>query len=249
VNSPRPPKLRVRNRQRTIPFDLGWIQQITAAALPHCARAARKDSPFHSLDLIEATVISSRQIAQIHDEFFDDPTPTDVITFDHGEILIGAGIVATQAADYGLSPSQEAALCVIHGMLHLGGWNDLTTSDARAMTKKQESILRASISRDLQAVSKDERTPSRFRPMATLQGLRNLGPKSAAWLAEIGITTRTELAKIGAIEACRRLRTAGYPVSRTMAYAIEGALMDLDWRDIPHEFRLKISLEFKKLRS
>lgn len=80
-----------------------------------------------------------------------------------------------------------------------------------------------------------------------ISGLRNLGPKSAAWLAEIGITTREELARVGAIEACRRLRKAGHPVTANMAYAIEGALMDCDWRVLPFEFRKHVRLEFSKL--
>jgi len=88
----------------------------------------------------------------------------------------------------------------------------------------------------------------RFVPVVSeLEGLRNLGPKSAAWLAEVDITTRTELARIGAIGACRRLRHAGHPVTRNMAYAIEGALMDCDWRAIPFEFRKQLALDFSAL--
>jgi len=82
-----------------------------------------------------------------------------------------------------------------------------------------------------------------------LQRLRNLGPKSVKWLAEVGIQDRSDLVKIGAIGACRRLYEAGYPVSRIMAYAIEGALMDVDWRSIPYEFREKIALDFKTFRN
>jgi len=81
-----------------------------------------------------------------------------------------------------------------------------------------------------------------------IENLRNLGPKSAAWLADIGITTRAQLARTGAIEACRRLRKAGHPVNTVMAYAIEGALMDCDWRALPFEFRKNLRVECLKLR-
>jgi len=37
-------------------------------------------------------------------------------------------------------------------------------------------------------------------------------------------------------------------VTRNMAYAIEGALMDCDWRDLPFEFRKQIALDFSRLR-
>lgn len=44
------------------------------------------------------------------------------------------------------------------------------------------------------------------------------------------------------------MRRAGHPVTVLMAYAIEGALMDCDWRALPHEFRKHLRLEFQKLR-
>ncbi|WP_216900563.1 TfoX/Sxy family DNA transformation protein [Synechococcus sp. CCY 9618] len=62
--------------------------------------------------------------------------------------------------------------------------------------------------------------------------MRNLGPKSAAWLAGIGITSRAELAQVGAIEAD----------------AIQGALMDCDWRALPPEFRRTLVLEFSSMK-
>ena len=79
--------------------------------------------------------------------------------------------------------------------------------------------------------------------------LRNLGPKSAQLLSAIGITDRDHLARLGAIETCRRLRDAGQPVSLNMAYAIEGALMDCDWREIPHEFRDQLRRDWRHIAS
>lgn len=81
----------------------------------------------------------------------------------------------------------------------------------------------------------------------TLAHLRNLGPKSAAMLAGIGITDREQLARAGALEACRQLRESGHSVSLNMAYAIEGALMDVDWRDLPADFRRNLQREWQRL--
>jgi probable rRNA maturation factor len=86
--------------------------------------------------------VSDARIAQVHGQFFDDPTPTDVITFQHGEILIGAETVAENAVRYRHSPDDEAALCVVHGLLHLAGWDDLTARDAKQMAKMQEQIFK-----------------------------------------------------------------------------------------------------------
>lgn len=126
-------------------MDMPWIRRVACAAIPLCAESALPGSPFEHLEAIEATIISDSRIARIHGRFFDDPSPTDVITFEHGEILLGAATIANHAMAFAMTPSSEAALCVIHGMLHLGGWNDLTPSEARRMAKQQEKIFRLAV--------------------------------------------------------------------------------------------------------
>lgn len=95
-----------------------------------------------------------------------------------------------------------------------------------------------------------ERFPRHDPSAATcdVSGLRNLGPRSAALLASIGVRTRDDLAKLGAIGCCARLLAADRKISLNMAYAIEGALQDCDWRELPHEFRLQLVKEFRDLR-
>jgi probable rRNA maturation factor len=107
------------------------------------AAICRPGAPLATLEVVEATIVSDVQIGKIHGQFFGDPTPTDVITFQHGEILIGADTVAENAARYGHSPDDEAALCVIHGLLHLAGWDDLTTREAKQMAEVQEQIFKS----------------------------------------------------------------------------------------------------------
>ena len=113
------------------------------SALPACRAAVRStSSALGRLEEIEATILSNRAIAKVHGEFFNDPSPTDVITFPYGEILIGAGVVSENAARFGCGASEEAALCVIHGLLHLAGWDDQTVRDAKDMAKKQEQVFK-----------------------------------------------------------------------------------------------------------
>jgi TfoX/Sxy family transcriptional regulator of competence genes len=59
--------------------------------------------------------------------------------------------------------------------------------------------------------------------------LPNLGPKSAAWLRAAGIATRADLARLGSVEAYRRVLAQGVPPSLNLLYALEGALLDLRW--------------------
>jgi probable rRNA maturation factor len=112
-------------------------------ALPACLRASRSGrAPLAGLEKIEATIVSDPAIARVHRTFFNDPAPTDVITFPDGEILIGAGVVADNAARFGNTPNEEAALCLIHGLLHLAGWDDQTARGAKDMRRKQEQIFK-----------------------------------------------------------------------------------------------------------
>ena len=133
----------IRNRQRKVVFDLAFIRDMAESALPACRAAVRStSSALGRLEEIEATILSNREIAKVHGQFFNDPAPTDVITFPYGEILIGAGVVSENAARFGCGASEEAALCVIHGLLHLAGWDDQTVRDAKDMAQKQEQIFK-----------------------------------------------------------------------------------------------------------
>lgn len=63
--------------------------------------------------------------------------------------------------------------------------------------------------------------------------MRNIGPKSRAWLAEIDIHDIEDLRAIGAVEAYARLRFRfGRAISRNMLHALAAALADIDWRQL-----------------
>ncbi len=70
--------------------------------------------------------------------------------------------------------------------------------------------------------------------------LRNIGPKSAAWLRQVGLRTEEELRAIGALEAFMRVKRAGFKPSLNLLYALEGALMDCHWQDVPGERRSEL---------
>ncbi len=112
-------------------------------ALPHCRAVARPGSPLPDLPEIEVSLVSDAEIAAVHGQFLDDPTPTDVITFEHGEILISVETAARQAREYGHNQPvpREIALYLIHGLLHLAGWDDHHPDEAAAMAAEQERVL------------------------------------------------------------------------------------------------------------
>lgn len=65
--------------------------------------------------------------------------------------------------------------------------------------------------------------------------IRNIGPKSAAWLRQVGVRTQDDLVRLGAVEAFMKVKRAGFRPSLNLLYALEGALVDSHWADLPDE--------------
>lgn len=137
------PSVSVFGHEDTPDLPADWLEKIATAAMPQvCANARADDAPILTLEEIEASLISDDEIAGVHAEFLDDPTPTDVITFHHGEILISIDTAARQAAEHGQTRDHELALYLVHGLMHLAGWDDHEPAEAAEMSRLQESILR-----------------------------------------------------------------------------------------------------------
>jgi probable rRNA maturation factor len=88
-------------------------------------------------------------LAQLHAEYLDDPTTTDVITFEGdalfgnaGEICVSADTADTYAHANGREFSTELTLYVVHGWLHLAGHDDLQPAKKRAMRRAEARALR-----------------------------------------------------------------------------------------------------------
>ena len=67
--------------------------------------------------------------------------------------------------------------------------------------------------------------------------LRNIGPKSSAWLRQVGLHSRDELLELGPVEVFMRVKRAGFKPTLNLLYSIEGALLDCHWQDVPEQRR------------
>ena len=63
--------------------------------------------------------------------------------------------------------------------------------------------------------------------------IRNVGPKSAAWLRQVGVRTHDDLVKLGPVEAFMKVKRAGFRPSLNLLYALAGAIEDCHWTDLP----------------
>ena len=75
--------------------------------------------------------------------------------------------------------------------------------------------------------------------------LRNIGPKSAAWLRQVGLRTHEDIANAGAVDAFMRVKRAGFRPSLNLLYALEGALADCHWQEVPEARRLVLIAELE----
>ena len=77
--------------------------------------------------------------------------------------------------------------------------------------------------------------------------LKNLGGKTESWLNSIGVYTRDDLRRLGSIEIYRLLKAEGLPASLNLVYGIEGALQDIDWRELPANLKAELKREVQNL--
>ena len=136
------PPISVRNLQRGVRVDIAALRKAAGQILEMVARISRKTpTPLQKLEEISVLLISDKRMAGLHRQFLHRDGPTDVITFDHGEIFISAETARRQAKQFGSSLADELQLYVIHGLLHLHGFDDGDSRDAREMKRTQEKIM------------------------------------------------------------------------------------------------------------
>jgi probable rRNA maturation factor len=137
------PRISVRNAQRKISVNIGELESFAANAVDRCLQL-RKQSQTDLRKLREVFIwlISDPRMALLHRKYRRESGPTDVLTFQHGEIFISVQTAQRHARAFGNSLMRELKLYIVHGLLHLHGFDDETTADARKMKTAQEKVLR-----------------------------------------------------------------------------------------------------------
>lgn len=135
----------VGNHQQETAIPESWLTALEeaapGAALMALARAASPESPLALLATLEVALVDDRTSDEVHRGFMHIEGPTDVITFHHGEIVIGAAVAARQAGEYGEPLGREILRYLVHGLLHLAGHEDADEADRATMEAAQEEIV------------------------------------------------------------------------------------------------------------
>ena len=116
---------------------------------------------------LAVTFVSAQDIADLNKRFMGKTGPTDVLSFPIedaapgsppssldggpplalGDIFICTDVVDTHAREFGVSFDEELHLMVVHGVLHILGWDHVGDDEATAM-ESQEAMHLASVGRD-----------------------------------------------------------------------------------------------------
>jgi rRNA maturation RNase YbeY len=132
-------EIRISGNISEVAEDLTILKDITEWT---CRKLALKP------DAIDVILIDDAVMQEMHKIYLDDPSKTDVMTFNlgeneqiEGEIYISLPRAQSQAKDYNVNLRSELARLIIHGCLHLAGYDDQTPEDRDKMKQLEDSFV------------------------------------------------------------------------------------------------------------
>lgn len=135
----------IGNNQEAIEIPEAWLTAYESVACDaaHLAleHASQPESPLSFLATLEVALVDDATSDRVHREFMNIEGATDVITFHHGEIVIGVEVAQRQAAEYEEPLARELLRYFVHGLLHLAGHEDADPAEREAMETAQETIV------------------------------------------------------------------------------------------------------------
>jgi probable rRNA maturation factor len=132
------PAIRIVNRQRKRQLNLRACQAFATAAV---GQVLKRHPKIRLPEEIGVVLVSDARISRIHRQFLGIDGATDVITFQHGEILVSIETAERQAQEFSTSPLEEVHLYIVHGLLHLAGLEDKTVRGRNHMAAMQQQII------------------------------------------------------------------------------------------------------------
>jgi probable rRNA maturation factor len=134
-------RVKIASPQEAVPLDRARLRDVARAVLEGEGVAAAS---------VSLAFVDDPTIHRLNKQFLGHDEPTDVLTFPlsgpgakalEGEVVIGAEVARAQAAQRGHDEQAELGLYVIHGLLHLCGYDDTTAQAARAMRERERHYL------------------------------------------------------------------------------------------------------------
>tara|TARA_Y100001968_G_scaffold237365_1_gene220711 strand:+ start:140 stop:559 length:420 start_codon:yes stop_codon:yes gene_type:complete len=110
----------------------------------NCAKKEKKN-----ILAINFIFCPDNRLKQLNNRYLNHNTHTDVITIDHsiksnllGDVFISIERVKENSVSYKTTFSDELARVMIHGLLHMAGYSDLSSSDKKKMRNLEDKYLK-----------------------------------------------------------------------------------------------------------
>lgn len=132
------------------PLDLTAFERLAAFVLDREEAPAYAELSIAVVDLVE--------MSQLNERYRGAPGPTDVLSFGCddlcvatdpdepvtiGDVVIAPEVAESQAEEYGHTVEEELNLLLVHGVLHLLGYDHEADSDATVMQARERALLTA----------------------------------------------------------------------------------------------------------
>jgi probable rRNA maturation factor len=144
MKSPDPIQIDVLDKQRAVRVGRPWLERVVRRAL------AREGIERAEISIL---LVGDQRMARLHEQWLGIPGPTDVITFDlaaggpadglQGDIAVSTETARRMARELGWAARHEVAYYVVHGLLHLAGYDDLVPDARRAMRARERVMMAA----------------------------------------------------------------------------------------------------------
>ena len=138
----------VANQHPRLKLERRAVERVIKTLDAHHDELATNASVLRNEGELSIVFMTDAALAQVHADFLDDPTTTDVITFEGnpavgtaGEICVSADTAAAYAKEHGRDFSAELTLYLVHGWLHLAGYDDLQPAKKRVMRRAEARAM------------------------------------------------------------------------------------------------------------
>lgn len=136
-------KISVYNKQKDLKIAATSVKRTIESALA-----------FHNTPCDELAIhfISNKAMCKLHADFFNDPSPTDCVSFPYdsdrssgyfflGEVFVCPKTALKYVEEKGGDIYQETTLYLIHGLLHLLGYDDIESKDRKIIRSKEKELM------------------------------------------------------------------------------------------------------------
>ncbi len=133
-------EIAINDAQRVLAVRVDWLVDVARAVLA---------AEGHTAAEISVTLVDNTAIHRLNRQYLEHDWPTDVISFDltgPGEPLAAELIISTEmaieaAARHGVAPTAELVLYLIHGLLHMCGYDDQTEEQRTRMRRRERELM------------------------------------------------------------------------------------------------------------